>query len=218
MAQGDRLQTRPPGYSLRVASDELDVLRFEQLVMASRGALASGDADRAVRLLDQSLALWRGSALADIDDAQFAGLEQARLEEERLGALESRIDALLACGRHQDTVAELETLTSDHPLRERFWHQRLLALYRSGRQAEALRAYRKLRSTLVDELGIEPGPELRELERILRQDATLEYRAAWKAAAMATQPRRRTTSKAVVCTSPTRSWATASVTCYSCPG
>jgi DNA-binding SARP family transcriptional activator/pimeloyl-ACP methyl ester carboxylesterase len=182
VAQDDRLQTRPPGYSLRVASDELDVLRFEQLVTASRGALASGDADAAVRLLDQSLALWRGLALADIDDAQFAGIEQARLEEARLGALESRIDALLACGRHQDTVTELETLTRDHPLRERFWHQRLLALYRSGRQAEALRAYRELRSTLVDELGIEPGPELRELEmRILRQDATLEYRAARKA-------------------------------------
>ena len=219
VAQDDRLQTRPPGYSLRVAPEELDVLRFEQLVVASRGALASGDADAAVRLLDQSLALWRGLALADIDDAQFAGVEQARLEEERLGALESRIDALLACGRHHDTVAELETLTRDHPLRERFWHQRLLALYRSGRQAEALRAYRELRSTLVDELGIEPGPELRELERrILRQDATLEYRAAWKAGREATQHRRRTTSKAVASTSPIRSWATASVTCYSCPG
>ena len=131
----------------------------------------------AVRVLDEALSLWRGSALADIDGVQFAGAEQARLEEERLGALESRIDALLACGRHHETIAELESLTTNHPLRERFWHQRLLALYRSGRQADALRAFRELRSTLVDQLGIEPGPELRELEaRILRQDSTLEYR------------------------------------------
>ena len=108
---------------------------------------------------------------------ESASSEQARLEEERLGALESRIDALLACGRHHETIAELETLTTNHPLRERFWHQRLLALYRSGRQAEALRAYRELRSTLIERLGIEPGPELRELEtQILRQDPTLDYR------------------------------------------
>jgi DNA-binding SARP family transcriptional activator/pimeloyl-ACP methyl ester carboxylesterase len=175
--EADRLETRAPGYVLRVAPDELDVLRFEQLAASGREALAGGDPDSAVRVLDEALSLWRGPALADIDGVQFAGAEQARLEEERIVALESRMDALLACGRHQETIAELEALTTDHPLRERFWHQRLLALYRSGRQAEALRAFRELRSALVDQLGIEPRPELRELEaRILRQDSTLEYR------------------------------------------
>ena len=162
---------------LRVAPDELDVLRFEQLVSVGRDALASGDPALAVRILDQSLALWRGPALADITEVESASSEQARLEEERLAARESRIDAQLACGRHRETIAELETLTTNHPLRERLWHQRLLALYRSGRQAEALRAYRELRSTLIDQLGIEPGPELRELEtQILRQEPTLDYR------------------------------------------
>jgi len=177
VGESQRLQTRPPGYIFRVAPDELDVLRFERLVSAGRDALANGDAELAVRILDQSLALWRGPALADIKEVQSASSEQSRLEEERLGALESRIDAQLACGRHRETVAELETLTTNHPLREWFWHQRLLALYRSGRQAEALRAYRELRSTLIDQLGIEPGSELRELEtQILRQDLTLGYR------------------------------------------
>ncbi len=177
VGESQRLQTQPPGYILRVAPEELDVLRFEQLVSAGRDSLASGDAELAVRILDQSLALWRGPALADINEVESASSEQARLEEERLGALESRIDALLACGRDHETIAELETLTTNHPLRERFWHQRLLALYRSGRQAEALRAYRELRSTLIELLGIEPGPELRELEtQILRQDPTLDYR------------------------------------------
>ncbi len=157
IGESDRLQTRSPGYILRIESDELDVLRFEQLAANGRDALADGDAHTAVRLFDEGLALWRGPALADLDDLQFAAAEQARLEEERLGMLESRMEAQLACGRHRETIAELETLTTNHPLRERFWYQRLLALYRSGRQADALRAYRELRATLVDQLGIEPG-------------------------------------------------------------
>jgi len=177
VGEADRLETRPPGYVLRVTAGELDLRAFEQLAARGRDALAGGDAETAVRVLDEALSLWRGSALADIDGVQFAGAEQARLEEERLGTLESKLDALLACGRHRETIAQLESLTTKHPLRERFWHQRLLALYRSGRQADALRAFRELRSTLVDQLGIEPGPELRDLEaRILRQDSTLEYR------------------------------------------
>ena len=176
VGEAGRLETRPPGYVLHVGPDELDVLRFEALCAAGRDALAAGDPDGAVRLLDRSLALWRGTALADVDDTQFVSAEQARLEEERLAALELRIDALLHCGRHQQTIAELEMLTTRHPFRERLWYQRLLALYRSGRQAEALRAYRELRSALVGHLGIEPGSELRELEaRILRQDPTLAY-------------------------------------------
>jgi DNA-binding SARP family transcriptional activator/pimeloyl-ACP methyl ester carboxylesterase len=176
IGESDRLQTRSPGYVLRIGSDELDVLRFERLAANGRDALAGGDAHTAVRLFDEGLALWRGPALADLDDLQFAAAEQARLEEERLGILESRVEAQLACGHHREMTAELETLTTNHPLRERFWYQRLLALYRSGRQADALRAYRELRATLVEQLGIEPGPELRELEvQILRQESTLAF-------------------------------------------
>jgi DNA-binding SARP family transcriptional activator/pimeloyl-ACP methyl ester carboxylesterase len=179
VAEEDRLATQAPGYVLRVAPGELDVVRFQQLAASGREALAAGDAATAVRLLGESLAMWRGSALADFGDLQFAAAEQARLEEERLGVLESRVDAQLMCGRHREPIAELETLTTRHPLRERFWSQRLLALYRAGRQADALRAYRELRSTLIDQLGIEPGPELRDLQaRILRQDSALEYRPA----------------------------------------
>ena len=177
--EADRLTTCRPGYRLRVTAEELDVLRFERLAAEGRAALAAGEATAAVRLLDESLALWRGPALADLDELSFASAEQARLEEHRLDVVESRVDAQLACGRHQETVAELEALTTEHPLRERFWFQRLLALYRAGRQADALRAYRELRSVLVGQLGIEPGPGLRDLEtRILRQDPGLEYRPA----------------------------------------
>ena len=116
----------------------------------------------------------RGAALADVDDAPFAQAEARRLEERRLAALESRAEARLACGGHRELIGELETLTAAHPLRERLWAHRMLALYRAGRQAEALRAYRDLRAILTGELGIEPSPALRELEgRILRQDAAL---------------------------------------------
>ena len=176
--EAGRLVTRPPGYIFRVAVGELDVSRFEQLAAAGRAVLAGGDAAGAARLLDDSLALWRGPALADLGDLPFAGTERARLEGARLDAVESRLDALLACGRHRETLDELENLTAKHPLRERFWAQRLLALYRCDRQADALRAYRELRAVLAGQLGIEPGPELRQLEgRILRQDSQLGYRA-----------------------------------------
>ena len=177
VGEGDRLVTRARGYVFRVGADELDVLRFEQLVSAGREALAAVDAVSALGFLDQSLALWRGPALADLGDGRYASAERARLDEERLAALESRIEAQLACGRHHATVAELEVLTAANPLRERIWRHRLLALYRCGRQVEALRAYRELRATLTEQLGIEPGPELRKLhEQILRQDPDLDYR------------------------------------------
>jgi DNA-binding SARP family transcriptional activator/pimeloyl-ACP methyl ester carboxylesterase len=173
--EADRLVTQPPGYLLRVAPGELDALRFEQLAAEGDTALAAGDAAAAAQRLDQALALWRGPALAGLDAVPSACAETARLEEQRLAALESRAEALLACGRHRDLIVELETLTAAHPLRERFWCQRMLALYRSGRQADALRAYRELRDLLVTELAIEPGPELRELHaRILRQDPALD--------------------------------------------
>jgi DNA-binding SARP family transcriptional activator/pimeloyl-ACP methyl ester carboxylesterase len=179
VGEADRLTTCPPGYQLRATADELDVLRFDQLVRTARDALAGGDPATAAQVLDQSLALWRGPVLADLGEVEFAAAERARLEEVRLGAVELRMDALLQSGRHAEMVAELEMLTADHALRERFWFQRLLALYRCGRQADALRAYRELRTMLVGQLGIEPGSELRELEaRILRQDAGLDYRPA----------------------------------------
>ncbi len=171
----DRLVTQPPGYLLRVAPGELDALRFEQLAAEGDAALAAADAATAAGRLDQALALWRGPALADFDTVPSARAEAGRLEEQRLAALESRAEALLACGRHRDLIAELETLTAAHPLRERFWYQRMLALYRAGRQADALRVYRELRDILVTELAIEPSPELRELHaRILRQDPALD--------------------------------------------
>ena len=168
----DRLVTQSPGYVLRVEPGELDAARFGRLAGAGRGALEAGDAELAARRLDQALSLWRGPVLADLADLPFARAEAARLDEERAAALETRAEARLACGKHAELVAELETLTAAYPLRERLWAQRMLALYRAGRQADALRAYRDLRAILVSELGIEPGPELRELEgRILRHDA-----------------------------------------------
>ena len=173
--EADRLTTRPPGYLLRVTPGELDSQRFEQLAAEGNAALSAGDAVTAAQRLDQALGYWRGPALADFDAVPSARAEAGRLEEQRLAALESRAEALMACGRHRDLIAELETLTAAHPLRERFWFQRMLALYRAGRQADALRVYRELRDILVADLAIEPGPELRELHaRILRQDPALK--------------------------------------------
>jgi DNA-binding SARP family transcriptional activator/pimeloyl-ACP methyl ester carboxylesterase len=175
----DRLVTRPPGYLVRVAPGELDVPRFEQLAAEANAALTAGDAASAAQRLDEALCLWRGPALSDMHTAPFARAEASRLEEERLAALESRAEALLACGQHRELIAELETLTATHPLRERLWFQRMLALYRAGRQADALRAYRDLRSILVAELAIEPSADLRDLHaRILRQDPALDGPAA----------------------------------------
>jgi DNA-binding SARP family transcriptional activator len=125
--EADRLVTRPPGYLLRVAPGELDALRFEQLATEGGAALAADDAATAAQCLDQALGLWRGSALAGFDTVPSARAEAGRLEEQRLATLESRAEALLACGRHRDLIAELETLTAAHPLRERFWYQRMLA-------------------------------------------------------------------------------------------
>jgi DNA-binding SARP family transcriptional activator/pimeloyl-ACP methyl ester carboxylesterase len=173
--EADRLATRPPGYQLRVTPGELDSQRFEQLTTEGNAALAAGDPVTAAHRLDQALGYWRGPALADLDAMPFARAEAGRLEEQRLAALESRAEALVACGRHRELIAELETLTGAHPLRERFWFQRMLALYLAGRQADALRVYREVRDILVGELAIEPGPELRDLHaRILRQDPALK--------------------------------------------
>jgi YVTN family beta-propeller protein len=178
LADGDGdqvLATQPPGYVLRVRPERLDARRFEALLEQGREALAGGDAQQAAATLRAALSLWRGPPLADLAYEPFAQAETRRLEELRVAALEDRIEADLALGRHDALVAELETLVAENPYRERLQGQRMLALYRSGRQAEALDAYRRARRTLADELGIDPGPRLAELERaILRQDASLD--------------------------------------------
>jgi DNA-binding SARP family transcriptional activator len=167
----ERLTTRPPGYVLNVAPGELDLAVFERLRAEARRA----EPLRAAEKLREALSLWRGPPLADLAYEPFAQTEIARLEELRLSALEDRIEADLACGRHADSVGELETLIAAHPLRERLRAQLMLALYRSGRQAEALHAYRAARRELADELGLEPGEALRRLEQaILRHDPELE--------------------------------------------
>jgi DNA-binding SARP family transcriptional activator len=145
-----------------------------RLADEGRATLQSGDPLVAARALRESLGLWRGSALADFTYEPFAQTEIARLEELRLVALEERIEADLDLGRHAGLVSELEALVREQPLRERPRAQHMLALYRSGRQADALAAYRRSRRTLVEEVGVEPGPALRELEAaILRQDESL---------------------------------------------
>ena len=174
----DVLTTRSPGYLVRVEHDELDLHRFERLVDEGRSLLARGlAADASARLRD-ALSLWRGQALADFAYESFAQAAIARLEEIRLAAVELRIDADLALGRHDELVSELEALVAQHPLRERLRRCLMTALYRSGRQAEALDAYQNARRALVDELGIDPGAALQELERaILRQDPVLDLPA-----------------------------------------
>ena len=171
----EAIVTRGHGYRLAVVSDQVDVARFEALVRESQTALADGDAVNAQRRLGEALALWRGEPLADFAYDAFAQAEIARLQESRLAAVEARIDADLALGEHTRLVAELEALVHQHPLRERLIAQLMLALYRSGRQAEALECYRAARKRLVDELGLEPGRELQELEEaILAQDRELD--------------------------------------------
>jgi DNA-binding SARP family transcriptional activator len=172
---GRVLITKPPGYMLALEPDQLDLTRFDRLAGEGRQALASGERQRAAALLRDALSLWRGRALADLAFEPFAQPEIARLEELHVAALEDRFQADLGCGRHAEIVAELEGLVASEPLRERPRGQLMVALYRSGRQAEALDAYRQARDVLVEELGIEPGKELRVLhEQILRQDPALE--------------------------------------------
>jgi DNA-binding SARP family transcriptional activator len=166
-----RLATRAPGYVLHVDSSELDLARFEQLLEEARRA----NPRKAAEKLREALSLWRGPALADLAYQPFAQAEVARLEELRLAALDQRIAADLAAGRHAELVGELEALVVRHPLRERLRRQLMLALYRSSRQADALDAYRAARRELVENLGLEPSEELKQLEKaILRQDPALD--------------------------------------------
>jgi DNA-binding SARP family transcriptional activator len=167
------LLTRAPGYLLAVGDDALDLGRFERLVEEARAARPQ----QAAVLLRGALGLWRGPALAEFDDEPFARFEAARLDELRFGALERRIEADLALGRHSELVGELQSLAGEHPRRERLRAQLMLALYRSGRQTEALAGYRDARAAL-DELGLEPGEALRRLERqILAHDPAIELPA-----------------------------------------
>jgi DNA-binding SARP family transcriptional activator/ABC-type branched-subunit amino acid transport system substrate-binding protein/streptogramin lyase len=169
-----QLVTRGHGYLLQVAEGELDAQRFEALSDQGRAALAAGDPARAADLLREALALWRGPALADLAYEPAVSDEGARLEDWRLATLEDRFEADLALGRHAELVPELEAAVARNPLRERLTGQLMLALYRSGRQADALQAYGDARRRLVEELGIEPGPALRQLERaVLDQDPAL---------------------------------------------
>jgi DNA-binding SARP family transcriptional activator len=172
---GDVLVTRPPGYALLVPREGLDLWRFERGLDEGDRALAT-DPQRALDALSRALAEWRGRPLVDVAYAPFAQAAVVRLEELRASALELRIEAELALGHHVRLIAELQGLTSEHPLRERLWAQLMTALYRDGRQADALAAYRTARARLVEEIGIEPGPDLKTLEaRILAQDPDLTH-------------------------------------------
>lgn len=171
---GQVLVTRRPGYLLQVASERLDAACFERLVANGREALADGQTHEAAELLRASLRMWRGPALADLADLPFARVQIARWEQLRMQALGARLDADLALGRHVDLVGELEALVAMYPLREHFWSQLMLALYRASRQGEALLAYHAARKLLIERLGIDPGVEMRQLQAaILRQDPTL---------------------------------------------
>jgi predicted ATPase/DNA-binding SARP family transcriptional activator len=173
------LLTQPPGYRLQLEAGQLDASRFEHLVTAARRELDDGNAEAAAAGLRTALALWRGPALSDVADFAFAQADVARLEEARLAALEDRVEADLACGRHAGLASELDGLAAAYPLRERLCGQRMTALYRCGRQADALRAYRELRTRLADELGIDPNPRLHRLhEAILRQEPDLDWHPA----------------------------------------
>jgi WD40 repeat protein/DNA-binding SARP family transcriptional activator len=173
------LATTPAGYCLRVRADELDAERFARLVEDGRRALDAGHAEQAAAVLRQALALWRGPPLAELAFEPFAQAEIARLQEQRLSALEACVEADLAAGRHAALVGELRQAVSANPTRERLAGQLMLALYRCGQQADALEAFHAARRVLVAQIGVEPGPELRRLqEAILRQDVSLEPQAA----------------------------------------
>jgi DNA-binding SARP family transcriptional activator len=181
----DAIATRPGGYQLTVSPEQVDVTRFEQLIAEARAAAVQERAER----IRAALTLFRGPPLADLAYEPFAATEIGRLEELELAAREDFVDAELELGRHTDVVPELEVLIAGHPYRERPRAQLMLALYRAGRQAEALEAFHEARRLLVDELGLEPGAELQELERaILRQDESLRAPARVERAARALPP------------------------------
>jgi predicted ATPase/DNA-binding SARP family transcriptional activator len=177
--RGAVLATTPTGYQLNAPAETVDSRRFEQLAAEGRAALFAEDPDLAARALSQAEALWRGPALVDVVYSEFAAHEAARLEELRLSTFEDLADAELALGRHEQLIPRLQAFVAEQPLRERARAQLMLALYRDGRQSDALAEYRATRETLIDEIGIEPGPALQALERaILVQDESLAAPAA----------------------------------------
>lgn len=172
------LLTHVPGYQFRVDPQAVDVHAFRELVRRSRGKLTAGDAEVGARLLREALSLWRGRALADLVENGTSWSELSAVEDERLSAYEDCFEAELACARHREITPELAVLTSAEPLRERLCAQFMLALYRSGRQVDALNAYQQTRFALVDGLGIEPGRELQALQHmILYHDGAIQVPA-----------------------------------------
>jgi DNA-binding SARP family transcriptional activator len=159
----DILSTRRAGYLLDLEPGAVDAVRYDRLSAAGRQAVNEGDHERASRTLGEALGLWRGSALADVPTGPQLTIEAMRLEENRLGDLHLRIEADLRLGRHHQLLGELATLCARHPLLENFCTQHMVALYRSGRQSQALEAYRRLRSSMVDQLGVEPSVRVRQL-------------------------------------------------------
>ncbi|MGN6475148.1 MAG: AfsR/SARP family transcriptional regulator, partial [Mycobacteriales bacterium] len=175
---GAQLRTTASGYQLVVDREDVDLFRFEALQREAAEAL-DGDPERASASVKEALALWRGPALANVSAEPFAEAAAARLEELRLGALELHVDAELAAGRHRTIIADLQQLVTTWPTRERFGEQLMLALYRCGRQADALATAQEIRVGLRESLGIDPGPRLAQLElAILRQDPTLDLSPA----------------------------------------
>jgi DNA-binding SARP family transcriptional activator len=209
---GGVLRTQAPGYVVEVEPDALDLGRFGRMRADGRAALERGDAAAAAALLADALGLWRGAALAEFPEP-FARVEGAHLEEVRLGCLEDRIEADLALGRHAAVAVELEALAAAHPLRERLHRQLVLALYRAGRQAEALEAYDRFRRTLDERLGIGPSASLRRLQHAILNTRIPASRARASRPAPAKRPhgprsrpqrmRPRRTSSAAPTSSPT---------------
>ncbi len=179
LGSADAIETRPPGYLLHVRDEDFDLARFERGTADAEQALRREDFEAAIELLRAAIGLWRGAPLADLAYESFARATGERLEELRLSALEARIDAELALGRHVVLAAELAALVAEHPFRERLRGQQMLALYRSGRQAESLAVYGLTRQVLVESFGIEPSAQLQSLQRaILTQDPALDSGAA----------------------------------------
>jgi DNA-binding SARP family transcriptional activator len=188
------LVSEAPGYLLQLAPEQIDVFRFRGLVAEAREATAGGDHTTALQRLDDALSLWRGPALAGVGPEDQVRPVVVRLDEERESAVEDRFEAMLALGRHAEAVPRLQSAIDDQPLRERLWALLALALYRSSRQADALRTVSTARAMLLDELGLDPGPELRELEnRILAQDSTLLLSTHSAAAPVTVAPDRQAT-------------------------
>jgi DNA-binding SARP family transcriptional activator len=167
---GQVIRTRSPGYQLLIGPDDLDVQRFTVLSGQGRKALGDGDPEAAARWLAEALALWRGGALADVPPSPYVEAEAERLDELRLSATELQLEAEIACGRHREVIPELRRLLADQPLREEWWLLLMRALDGAGRRAQALAAYEQARTTLADQLGVDPGRELQELFRQLLRD------------------------------------------------